>query len=228
MDSSLDHRRLQSFDEGSLFDCGSVDGSIDSIVPGLERAKPQTPRVSMPQGIPGRSSSDNRSSTIAMSLPAHTRRGMMAEKPNGAIGGHEGESSLLGKSVPVQIPRKLSSKKAPVGRGLGADFVPPHLLEQEEGGGADQDELFSPSSVKREMLLRRNEILRSTGFIEVKQFTGPTGELIDVVKEAAIAKNDAERKTKETGETKETKESGRPVKSIHASGLATSLVGARI
>lgn len=101
-------------------------------------------------------------------------------------------TSLMGTSLPISIPIRPDSPSKVGGalRRTSEDkFVPPHLLER---GDDDDDvsDVFSPSSMRREQLLRRNDILRSTGFIEVKKFTAPTGELIDAVKEAAMAKSE--------------------------------------
>ena len=66
-----------------------------------------------------------------------------------------------------------------------ATFVPPHMLHRQDsdlagaaaGGllGAEPSLGLSPSGgAKREKLLARNAILRSTGFIEVHHGVGPT------------------------------------------------------
>jgi len=105
---------------------------------------------------------------------------------------HEEDSrlatSLMGTSLPISIPVRPDSpsRDGDASRqSLDDKFVPPHLMER---GGDDEDvsDVFSPSSMRREQLLRRNDILRSTGFIEIKKFTAPTGELIDAVKETAM------------------------------------------
>jgi len=88
--------------------------------------------------------------------------------------------------MPIRIPVKPDSPERPAQKAAVESFVPPHLLERD---GDDFEACFSPSSMRREQLLRRNEILRSTGFLENKSiFTGPpTGsELIDVVKDSMI------------------------------------------
>ena len=95
-------------------------------------------------------------------------------------------SSLMGSSMPISIPVKPDSPERPAQKAAVESFVPPHLLERD---GDDFDAVFSPSSMRREQLLRRNEILRSTGFLENKSiFTGPptASELIDVVKDSMI------------------------------------------
>jgi hypothetical protein len=132
------------------------------------------------------------------------------------------DDRLMGTSAPIQIPVKKPDSpqkdRADASRrdGFDRDFVPPHLLER--GEDAD-DDFFSPSSVKRERLLRRNEILRSTGFIEIKQLTAPTGEIIDVLKEAAMAKEDAQRER--SGGSPE----ARSVHHLRASSLTSAIVG---
>jgi hypothetical protein len=97
-------------------------------------------------------------------------------------------SGLMGTSAPIRIPKAQrtaivnGSPGVATRKGLGGDFVPPHLLDN-----ADDPGFFSPStSIKREKLVARNAILRSTGFIEIKQFTAPTGEIIDAVKESVM------------------------------------------
>lgn len=101
-------------------------------------------------------------------------------------------SGLMGTSAPIRIPKAQrtaimnGSPGVATRRGLGGDFVPPHLLDN-----ADDPGFFSPStSIKREKLVARNAILRSTGFIEIKQFTAPTGEIIDAVKESVMPEHD--------------------------------------
>ena len=98
--------------------------------------------------------------------------------------------------MPIRIPmmhRKAQSGTSPASfeGGRAATFVPPHLLDatttidaftRGEGSVA-----LSPSAaVRREKLMTRNAILRSTGFIEVQSFAAPAvvvGEVIDAVKE---------------------------------------------
>jgi hypothetical protein len=110
-------------------------------------------------------------------------------------------TSLMGTSLPITIPIRPDSpsRDGDALRKSSEDkFVPPHLLER-VGDDDDMSEVFSPSSMRREQLLRRNDILRSTGFIEVKKFTAPTGELIDAVKEAAMAKSEEYSRRGEDG-----------------------------
>lgn len=126
---------------------------------------------------------DEQGISIAMSLPGthflhHLNRPTMPLEP---------DAGLMGTSAPIRIPKShrtgVVNGSPGARKGFGADFVPPHMLEDH---GKDPSELFSPASVKREKLFARNAILRSTGFIEIKQFTAPTGEIIDAVKESAM------------------------------------------
>jgi len=121
--------------------------------------------------------------SIAMSLPGthflhHLNQPASVTEP---------DAGLMGTSAPIRIPKShrtaIVNGSPGARKGFGADFVPPHLLEDH---GKESSELFSPSSVRREKLFARNAILRSTGFIEIKQFTAPTGEIIDAVKESAM------------------------------------------
>lgn len=98
--------------------------------------------------------------------------------------------------MPIRIPlmqrRGLSGSPTMVeGRRVG--FVPPHLIdsgaigtESLKGGVASSLGLSPTAAVKREKLIARNNILRSTGFIEVQQFAAPMGEVIDSVKESMM------------------------------------------
>lgn len=120
--------------------------------------------------------------SIAMSLPG---KHFLHKVPQPLS--QELDVGLMGTSAPIRIPKShrtaIVNGSPGARKGFGADFVPPHLLEDH---GKESSELFSPSSVKREKLFARNAILRSTGFIEIKQFTAPTGEIIDAVKESAM------------------------------------------
>lgn len=77
--------------------------------------------------------------------------------------------------------------------GRAATFVPPHLLEvQTDVKAVHASSLASSPSaaIRREKLIARNAILRSTGFIEVQRFA-PVGEVIDAVKESILPHTDA-------------------------------------
>lgn len=105
-------------------------------------------------------------------------------------------ASVLGTSMPIRIPmlqRKSVSGTPPISAdGRSQPFVPPHLLEEVDetttlGMGSPALSMFSPpGAIKREKLMARNAILRSTGFIEVKPFGAPVSETIDVVKESVM------------------------------------------
>jgi len=61
---------------------------------------------------------------------------------------------------------------------------------------------LSPSAAeKRERLLARNAILRSTGFIEVQSFAAPVGEVIDTLKESVMPKVNHPRQTAQSSLT---------------------------
>lgn len=122
--------------------------------------------------------------SIAMSLPgSHFFHAVSKAK----VSSQDPDASLMGTSAPIRIPKShrtaIAHGSPGARKGFGADFVPPHLLEDQR---KDASDLFSPSSVRKEKLFARNAILRSTGFIEIQQFTAPTGEIIDAVKESAM------------------------------------------
>lgn len=85
-----------------------------------------------------------------------------------------------GTSMPISIPmmqRRSSAADLAAAveeRVAAATFVPPHMLHRQETErfdlvSASGGELGLSPSAKREKLLARNAILRSTGFIEVQQ-----------------------------------------------------------
>ena len=92
---------------------------------------------------------------------------------------------LQGTSMPISIPllqRRASSNDQVAGG--ASTFVPPHMLQRQEGEDAFGEALVEPSlglspstGAKRERLLARNAILRSTGFIEVQR-AAVIGELV--------------------------------------------------
>lgn len=107
-------------------------------------------------------------------------------------------AAMLGTSMPIRIPmlqRRSMSATSPASiETKHKPFVPPHLLEEADettslGSNSPALALLSPSAaIKREKLMARNAILRSTGFIEVQPFVAPVGETIDVLKESAMPK----------------------------------------
>ena len=144
-------------------------------------------------------------SSMAVSVPSQT--GSLKIPSRSVYQEHECEeedtmlaTSLMGSSLPISIPVRPDSPQRNVGdatrKSSDTSFVPPHLMER-DGDDGDMGDIFSPRSMRREQLLRRNEILRSTGFIEIQKFTAPTGELIDAVKESAMAQDDAHRRHEE-------------------------------
>jgi hypothetical protein len=105
----------------------------------------------------------------------------------------EAADAYLGTSMPIRIPimsrhrRKVSITGSLEGR--PAPFIPPHLMESHASGHRNfaPGSVLSPSAaVKREKLMARNAILRSTGFIEVQNFAAPMSQVIDAVKETVI------------------------------------------
>lgn len=136
----------------------------------------------------------------------------------------EADAALMGTSAPIRIPkvqRKAILEGSPgmaARTGLGADFVPPHLLED----NAENFGLLSPStSIKREKLVARNAILRSTGFIEVQSFTAPTSEIIDAVKESVMPETTSPSRT--ASEALDIKNKQMPPKKPMASSLTAML-----
>jgi hypothetical protein len=104
-----------------------------------------------------------------------------------------GGGGYLGTSMPIRIPmmhrRGLADKFRPSLEGRAATFVPPHLLEygvEANTHGTGSLALSPTAAMAREKLMARNNILRSTGFIEVKSFAAPVGEVIDAVKESIL------------------------------------------
>jgi hypothetical protein len=102
--------------------------------------------------------------------------------------------------MPIRIPmlhRRGLAASPGSAEGRGAGFVPPHLLDLHADATASGAASFrdSPSqAVKREKLMARNAILRSTGFIEGRSaFAAPNamGEVLDAVKEAAMQQQEA-------------------------------------
>lgn len=141
---------------------------------------------------------------LATSMPVRSTAPMVAGRRKVAPVTNK-QTCNLGTSMPISIPmmqRRSSStdlleagEGAPRGqRAAAATFVPPHMLHRQESaefGGlipAPGAELgLSPSaSAKREKLLARNAILRSTGFIEV-QHPPVIGEVLDPVKDQLLA-----------------------------------------
>jgi hypothetical protein len=116
--------------------------------------------------------------------------------PEGEVD-NEAFMGYLGTSMPIRIPmlhrRGLAGSPASF-EGQTAPFVPPHLLDANAdaamtGRGVEPLNLSPTAAVKREKLMARNAILRSTGFIEVQPFAAPMGEVIDVVKESVMPKS---------------------------------------
>jgi len=104
-----------------------------------------------------------------------------------------GGGGYLGTSMPIRIPmmhrRGLADKFRPCKEGRAATFVPPHLLEygvEANICGTGSLALSPTAAMAREKLMARNNILRSTGFIEVQSFAAPVGEVIDAVKESIL------------------------------------------
>ncbi|KAL4430598.1 hypothetical protein ABPG77_005838 [Micractinium sp. CCAP 211/92] len=145
---------------------------------------------------------------LAVSMPVHGMRPslpLLAARRQ-VVPVDPGMSSNLGTSMPISIPMMQRRKSA---ADLGATeaaaavrgastFVPPHMLprgDDEEGGqppmeaGVSLGLGLSPSAGgKREKLLARNAILRSTGFIEVQQpVAAVIGEVLDPVKDQLLA-----------------------------------------
>lgn len=116
-----------------------------------------------------------------------------------AVNANANNGQYLGTSMPIRIPmrRTLSGNSPASLEGRRAGFVPPHLIgEQQQAtmaelvaqGGASSLALSPSAAVKREKLIARNAILRSTGFIEIQRplAAAPVGEVIDVVRESAL------------------------------------------
>jgi hypothetical protein len=99
----------------------------------------------------------------------------------------------LGTSMPIRIPmmhrRGLADKNRASLEGRAATFVPPHLLEhgvEANIRGTGSLALSPTAAMARDKLMARNNILRSTGFIEVQSFAAPVGEVLDAVKDSIL------------------------------------------
>lgn len=102
----------------------------------------------------------------------------------------------LGTSAPIAIPMSANRRgfagMVTEDKRFASTFVPPHLMEQQRTAAELSGELtysvVSPSaSVKRERLVQRNAILRSTGFIEATTVhTSGFAETLDPIKESQI------------------------------------------
>ena len=138
---------------------------------------------------------------LAASMPAHFHRGVPAPTAPMALAGgrrrvapldrNNSASNLMGTSMPISIPmmqRRPSGADLAAGGGSGsaggggARFVPPHVLYRQTseshrdgplGGLPDESGLSPTTAAKRERLLARNAILRSTGFIEGQHTAAP-------------------------------------------------------
>lgn len=163
-----------------------------------------------PHSLGARRTSSESNLLLAASVPSRrqTPLAMPVTRSTSNIPATDHEAGYyLGTSMPISIPhlqqhRGLSGT-SPLfdGKKSNAAFIPPHLLESAInnvlGKDTEEDILLessqslnlSPSAaVKREKLMARNAILRSTGFIEVSGFAAPAvGEVIDVVKESTLA-----------------------------------------
>ena len=128
---------------------------------------------------------------VAASVPTGRMAdyGMLGGQPSG------GDAAYLGTSMPIRIPlmqrRGLAGSPASLEGGIRARFVPPHLIEApvdlDAEPGTTPLNLSPSAAAKREKLVARNAILRSTGFIEVQSFAAPgVGEVIDAVKESVM------------------------------------------
>ena len=193
----LDEEDLYGGEEDHAVHSSEVDVSSGVVLPESDEEEEESDVVPEAQGVSIAKKSEDSASDVG-SLPKfspHVRDDTVASIPMSLPGKHflhhlpsqEPDAALMGTSAPIRIPKAhrtaIANGSPGARKGFGADFVPPHLLEDQ---GKDSSELFSPSSVKREKLFARNAILRSTGFIEIKQFTAPTGEIIDAVKECAM------------------------------------------
>lgn len=132
--------------------------------------------------------------TVAASLPSKSYMSQFGRIEEKDIF-KEPDAGLMGTSMPIRIPKMqrrgiIDGSPGAARKGFGADFIPPHLLDADADLQNDLG-LFSPStSIKREKLMARNAILRSTGFIEVRSVTAPSGEIFDAVKESVLAKEE--------------------------------------
>lgn len=146
---------------------------------------------------------------LAASMPVHgvwPSAPMFAARRQVAPVDNSTAACNLGTSMPISIPMmqrrssaaNLGAVEAAAAVRGASTFVPPHMLHRQEGeeGGQLAAEVgpslglgLSPSaSAKREKLLARNAILRSTGFIEVQQPAAAViGELLDPVKDQLLA-----------------------------------------
>ncbi|KAI7837252.1 hypothetical protein COHA_008938 [Chlorella ohadii] len=135
------------------------------------------------------------SPNLAASVPAHMH--------------HSGGTAPMFAAGRRRVAPAADKSAAALRRGSGKDlagdsggrgdlFVPPHMLSRQEGEESEQAELGPAASVgglglspttaaKRERLLARNAILRSTGFIEVQHSAAVIGEVLDPVKDQLLS-----------------------------------------
>lgn len=107
-------------------------------------------------------------------------------------------SAALGTSMPIRIPsslrRNFSNPSMAQGK-TAFGFIPPHLMDAEQTDlvGVSYGGTSPSAAIKREKLMARNAILRSTGFIEGSQELrlGAAAEVIDQVKESAMRQRDS-------------------------------------
>eukprot|EP00884_Botryococcus_braunii_P003260 jgi/Botrbrau1/12935/Bobra.92_1s0015.1 len=112
------------------------------------------------------------------------------------VGSVSGTASKLGTSMPINIPLMSRNPFNAIDRGdddeESGKFIPPHLMEQTSG----QRNMFATSAIspstsfRREKLLRRNTILRSTGFIEGGEKPSIV-EVLDPIRESMMDRVDA-------------------------------------
>jgi hypothetical protein len=132
--------------------------------------------TSMPIRIPSANS-------LAAAAAAGRRRLQLSSSNNSNKGiGGLGQAAAAGAAGATTTTGKTSF-----------GFIPPHLVGM---AGSDTDNIMSQGGVspstdfKREKLLARNAILRSTGFLEATEGAalGPTAEVIDSIREVVLLK----------------------------------------
>jgi hypothetical protein len=211
LQSSLEHTSAPLRDGPLGTSHSSHVGSLKSFGSGLAAAVAASSSSSGLDGFAAYHRSSKRlfgsSPNLAASVPAHLHNSsgtapMYAGGRRRVAPAPDKSAAALGTSMPISIPlmqRRGSGKDLAGDSGGRSDlFVPPHMLSRQEGEESEQAELGPAASVgglglspttaaKRERLLTRNAILRSTGFIEVQHSAAVLGEVLDPVKDQLLS-----------------------------------------
>jgi hypothetical protein len=168
--------------------------------------------TSMPIRIPSANS-------LAAAAAAGRRRLQLSSSNNSNKG-----SDGLGQAAAAAGATTKTTGKTSFG------FIPPHLVGM---AGTDADNIMSQGGVspstdfKREKLLARNAILRSTGFLEATEGAalGPTAEVIDSIREVVILKESSSSGINVTGSASSPSSGAVNIRNMAAAPLPTMTPG---